>query len=430
MTTRRPLVVRLAGQVWGVAAWDAGGPIVTTTYDGEDLGTTVACAVDLAGKVLWQRRFQGHPFRPRLSGDRTAWIAHRGARGVEMSQLDSAGKTLKTIGLESHPSEVLGEFVVLPDGLMVLWTPAVRGLHARLARHDSDGSTRWSVPLPLLDISLAGFVAMLRAGEVQPSPPQPPRGVVEAGRPTALLVSGSRAAATVCCDTSGIAVTFFVDTDTGQVAGTTAPSPICEKAIAGPGEFLIGFQGYGAFHTAHYDAAGTPTQVWPTHAHMLVDAQGVVSGVESENTNSAQYFVQFGADSTVEYGAELSGYYTAYPALDSQGTAVFWRDGFLLAVDAEGALSRVLSPEGLHVDNSAYDELIIAREPEPQTVYRVRGEGGLSRVLLLEEGHVAFAQSDELIIYWQPKLGTLNDGIWPCADGGLQGNPVKSFPPT
>jgi hypothetical protein len=405
MTTRRPFGVQLAGQVWGVAAWDAGGPIVSTAYDGKDLGTMVACAVDLAGKVLWQQRFHGHPFPPRLSADRTAWIAHRGAVGMEMSQLDSAGTTVGTVRLDSHPSEALGAFVVLPNGFMVLWTPAEQGQHARLARHDTEGSTRWSVPLPLRNITIPGSVTInQRTGEVRPMPPRAPRGLVKAGRPTALLVSGSRAAATVACDDSGIAVTFFVDTDTGRVVATTAPGPIFEKAIAGRGEFLIGFQGYGAFRTARYDAAGTLTQEWPTHAHMLVDAKGVISGVESQNNYSTQYFVRFGTDGTVQRGAELSGYYTAYPALDKHGTAVFWRDGFLLAVEAD------LEMRQLH---ELDDNRVI-----------------LSRVLLLEEGHVAYAASDELIIYREPELGTLNDGIWPCADGGLQGNPVASFPPT
>jgi hypothetical protein len=227
---------------------------------------------------------------------------------------------------------------------------------------------------------------------------------VTAGRPTALLVSGSRAAATVACDDSGIAVTYFVDTDTGGVVATTAPGPIYEKAIAGRGEFLIGSQGYGAFSTARYDAAGTLTEEWPTHAHMLVDAQGTISGPESQNTSVTQYFVRFGSDSTVEFGAELSGYYTAYPALDNHGTAVFWRDRVLWAVDAD------LEMRQLH--EIEYDR------------------GVLSRVLLLEEGHVAYAASDTLIIDRQSELGTLNDGIWPCADGGLQGNPVKSFPLT
>ena len=30
----------------------------------------------------------------------------------------------------------------------------------------------------------------------------------------------------------------------------------------------------------------------------------------------------------------------------------------------------------------------------------------------------------ELVIVRDPQLGPLSDGIWPCADGGLQGNPV------
>jgi hypothetical protein len=48
----------------------------------------------------------------------------------------------------------------------------------------------------------------------------------------------------------------------------------------------------------------------------------------------------------------------------------------------------------------------------------------MRRVLLLEDGHVVFALDDELMIFRETGLGPLNEGIWPCADGGLRGNPV------
>ena len=215
-------------------------------------------------------------------------------------------------------------------------------------------------------------------------------------------MSGCRVAATIACYTSGIAVTFFVETETGELVGTTAPGPSGFQAIAGPGEFLLGSQGYGAFSTAHCDAAGAVTRQWPTHAQMLIDNRGVISGPESQNTSRpTQHFVRFDQDGAVQRSRALNGYYTSYPALDHDGTAVFWRHGCLRAIDADLEM-----------------RVLFGSERDDRAV--------MSRVLLLEDGHVAFALDDELLIFREPGLGMLNDGIWPCADGGLQGNPVSS----
>lgn len=399
--------VKLPAQAWGLAAWDAGGPIVTTAYDGADFGATAVCAFDLTGKLLWRQCFRGHPFPPRLIGDETAWVAHLGAQGAMVSELDSAGRIANIIGLESDPSEYMGDFVVLPDGLMVLWMPARRGRafpagrDARLARHDERGGTRWSTALPLREIIVPGAVTVtIKTGEERPAPPLRPR-TLEVGYPDPLLVSGSRVAATLADGDSGIAVTFFVDTETGQLIGKTVPGPSHHKAIVGPGEFLIGFAGYGELSTARYDTTGAETTRWPTHAQMLVDTTGAISGPESENVlPSRSHFVRFDPEGAVQRGPALSAYYTTYPALDGNGTAVFWRDGALRAVDSDLNMR----------------ELVVTEQAEHAVT---------SRVLLLEDGHVVFALNDDLIVHREPGLGLLNDGVWPCADGGLRGNPVK-----
>lgn len=402
---------KLPGHVCGVAAWDAGSPIVVATASYKDgFPSTVVSAVDQEGRVLWQQRFDGLRGAPRLTGAGTAWVAHAGSRGATVSELNSTGEIVSTIVPECDPTEELGEFVVLPDGLLVLWLPTERGgravprrRDARLARHNEDGGTRWSEVLPFRDLVVPGAVIVtVKTGEERPSPPLKPR-TVEAGRWDPLLVSGSRAAATIACGDSGIAVTFFVETETGQLIGTTAPGPSGRKAIAGPGEFLLGSQGYGAFHTALYDATGAVTQQWHSHTQMLIDSHGVISGPESQNTSLPQYFVRFDPDGGLQDGPLLSAYYTAYPALDSHGTAVFWRDDALRAVDA----------------NLEMRELLDTKQGDRATT---------SRVLLLGDGHVVFALNDELIIFREPALGSLNDGIWPCGDGGIRNNPVKFWP--
>lgn len=410
MTVSRLNSVKLPGQVLHLAASDASSPILTTTYAG--LRGNDVCAVDLTGKVLWQKRVDGHSLPARPSDTGTAWIAHGDVNGMAVSELGSAGDFLQTIGLECDPTEHLSAFVLLPDGIMALWLPPARSrvtpalLDARLARHDAYGRARWSRPLPLTTLSVPGMtVTVVKTGDTRPAPPLASR-TLEAAYRDPLLVSGSRVAATVADGRSGTAVTFFVDTDTGRLIGATEPRPSWQKAIVGPGEFLIGFQGDDEFTTEHYDATGAVLRKWPTHAQMLIDTEGVISGpesryvLESENIRSRSYFVRFdpGGDA-VQRGRALSGLHTTYPALDCDGTAVFWRDGRLRAVDAD-----------------LEERELFAAESDDQTVMR--------RVLLLEDGHVVFALDDELMIFRGTGLGPLNEGIWPCADGGLRGNPV------
>ncbi|MCX5097207.1 hypothetical protein OOK36_52800 [Streptomyces sp. NBC_00365] len=321
--------------------------------------------------------------------------------------MDAAGSALRSITPEHEPFEHLGSFAVLPDGVCASWLPAERnrvvpaGRHARVARHDEDGAVRWSTPAVLDQLSFPGCVeASVKTNwEIRPSKPWAPR-TIEAHHWEPLLVSGLRVAATFADSSSGIAVTFFLDTATGRLVAASPPGPSHHKAIVGPGEFLIGSQGYGAFSTARYDSSGLVVQEWPTHAMLLIDRHGAISGTESENvTPSRSRFVGLGPDGTVRRGPALSGYYTTYPALDREGTAVFWRDGRLLAVDADFQMRE-----------------LFALEDEKRAV--------MSRIMLLDQGQVAFALHDELFILRSTDLGPLDSGVWPCADGGLHGNPV------
>ncbi|WP_052720088.1 hypothetical protein [Actinoplanes rectilineatus] len=96
----------------------------------------------------------------------------------------------------------------------------------------------------------------------------------------------------------------------------------------------------------------------------------------------------------------MSGYHTTHPALDADGTAVFWRDGRLLAVDAD------LQARTLYAQN------------DDRSV--------MSRILLLDQGRVVFTLHDELFLFHGTGLGPLDDGPWPCGDGNLHGNPVRA----
>lgn len=403
---RAPDRVTLPAQVWGLAASRPTGPLFATSFNGRDLRSAALTALDITGTVLWQQSFGGRPGPPRATANGTVWVSHRGPTGHALTEVDADGSVIRVVTPEHQEHEHLGAFVVLPDGFCVMWLPADRrrpappGGTARVARHTDNGATVWSAPLSLDHLAFPGVVEASADTDWQLRPMKPwtPQ-TIRAGYSEPLLVSRDRVLAHVEDDGSGIGICAIIDARTGQVIATTEPAPYQHKAVAGPGCFLVGSQGYGAFSTALYDRDGRAIQTWASHGMMLVDRHGAIRGPELENQlPSRSHFRFLNPDGSLGDGPLLNGYYTAYPALDAAGTAVFWRDGRLQAVDS--------SLQTL--------DLFVSQD----------GRGVMSRVLLLADGQVALALHDELLLFRDTGLAELDTGPWPCADGGLQGNPV------
>jgi len=403
---RGPDRVTMPGQVWGLAAPDPAGPIFVTSYDGRNLNITVLVALDLAGTVIWRREFDGHPGPPRASAHGTVWVGHRIPVGHTFTEVGADGSVLRSVTPEQQAHEHLGTFVVLPDGFCVAWLPAnpyrpvPLGGVARMARYTDTGSTAWSTPLTLDQLSFPGVVEMGVDTDWQVRPMKPWKArTIEVDHWQPLLVSADRALVGIRDGSGGIGICTILDTVAGGIVATTDPAPYHHKAIAGPGRFLVGRQGYGAFSSTLYDRDGRAMRTWPSHGMMLIDRHGTIRGPESENClPSRSLFRVLNADGSLQDGPPLSGYYTAYPALDTDGSAVFWRDGKLLAIDPDLQIRELFA----HEDDRAV----------------------MSRVLLLDHGQVIFALHDELLIFYQTGLGTLDSGPWPCADGNLRGNPA------
>lgn len=371
-------VVPMPGQVWGLATAHPDGPVFVTSYPGRDFTATIVTAVDRDGTVRWQRDLDGRPRRPRVSPEGTLW--HAGARSL--TELSATGEVLRTVGLGCDDDEYIGAFVLLADGFCVAWLPGPpnrivsRGLLPRVARYDWTGRSRWttSVDVPVL---------------------KHPRTVRVFRSP--LLVSGDRVAATFEDGSSGIGTTHLLDTGTGALVASTPEGPSAEKAICGPGEFLLGSQGYGRFRTERRDASGAVTGEWPTHVLPLVDRNGGIRGPEFENVlPSRSRFRILGDD---REGPHLPAYYTSYPALDRDFTAIFWRGGRLVTVDTDLHLREVFALPG--------DERNV-----------------MSRILLLDRGRVLFALDSDLFVV-DTGLAELDTGPWPCGDGNLRGNPAR-----
>ncbi|WP_326674950.1 hypothetical protein [Streptomyces sp. NBC_01237] len=367
--------------------------------------------VDLSGKVAWQRTYPGTG-RPqsRLSTEGTLWVAYPDGDGRLLDGVLPDGSTGPTARPECGPDEEIGAFVLLNDGFVISWVSASRRVRGdrsrptsepRVARYTRDGECLWSAPIALGAVSFPGVVEMgVRTGwEIQPRRPWVPEEIgVDRWEP--LLVSADRVAATFTDARGGIGRTFFLNLDSGETVSATSPAPTGRKAIAGPGQFLIGSQGYGAFTTGRFGRDGAETARWASHGAMLVDRNGRVSGPELENhLPSRSRFQRLAPDNTLVDGPALTGYYTSHPAMDCEGTTVFWRDGKLLTVDTDLAGHELFAMD----DSRAV----------------------IGRALLLSAGNVAISLDNEVLVFRTP-LGPLAEGPWTCGEGNLQGNPLLS----
>ncbi|MDQ3788547.1 MAG: PQQ-binding-like beta-propeller repeat protein [Actinomycetota bacterium] len=340
----------MPGQVCGLAT--AGGPVFVTSCPSGDLSATIVTAVDRDGTVLWHRELPGRPRPPRVSPEGTVWHADDGS----LTEVSENGEVLRTVGLARDADEYLGAFVLLPDGFCVLWLPmppshvVPHGLLPRVARYKWSGRCRWTTPV---SVPGSGSPHSMRVGR------------------TPLLVSGDRVAATAENGSTGSGTTCVLDLATGTPIEVVPADVGIRHVVTGPGEFLFG------------------ERMLP-----LVDRHGRVLGPEFVNRSDSRFRV-LGDD---REGPHLPGFYTTYPALDRDGTAVFFRDGRLVTVDADLNLREVFALPG--------DERRV-----------------MSRILLLDRGRILFALDSDLFVV-DTGLADLDTGPWPCGDGNPRGNPV------
>ncbi|MFG2337873.1 hypothetical protein [Streptomyces yangpuensis] len=399
----------LPGQIWSVAARHPSGPLYTTCY-GADVLETVVSVVDLSGRVHWQRACPGtgRP-RSRLSGSGTLWLARPtdgGGRALEGIRPD--GSADRTVALPCEVGEEVAAFVVLGDGFCVLWAGASPMLLPtgqqpstvpRVARYDGNGRCLWSTPITLGPVSHPGLLEMgVETGwEVRPTAPREPSRV-KADHREPLLVSGDRIAAGFTDGRSGIGRTFLLDLGSGALVAATNLAPSGRKAIAGSGEFLIGAHGYGECATRHFGRDGAERAHWAWHGAMTVDGLGDVRGpgLSHSLVPPARPHRPVPAHDPVD-GSHVAGRYTSSPAVDSNGTVVFWRDDTLLAVDSDMV---------------------------PRELFTLEGSAEIvGRTLLLGGGRVVQPLGNEILVF-RTDLAPLADGPWPCGDANLLGNPV------
>jgi hypothetical protein len=393
----KPMKVDVGAQVNDVAVSPTGSILLTTTEG------RLIC-IDRTGRRIWGRLWYTESLQwlvLRVGTEGRAWI---GLNDL-LIEIDPDCRDRRTISLVPDEGERLGSFLLAPGGFYVcLYRPGfAENLTPRILKLDQTGSPIWSKKLPVVNIS------MWRTADPESHDGMKPRDFwrPEVWCPTRsfssepLLLSGNRLVTSFYDDNqSGLGCLYGMDSEVGTLLWITESVPTGSLAIAGPGRFYQGIQGYGAFETRLLGPDGSTLQRWESHGDLILDEDGLVRSVEMENClPSRMRFVTLHDDGTVGDGPLLEGYYTSYPAISREGVVAFWRNGELVLIDDK------------MVREVIYSDPIAA----PQAV--------IGRMLLLPDGSLVFSVGHEVWIV-DAGLGSLAESPWPCGGGNLRNNPA------
>jgi hypothetical protein len=263
-----------------------------------------------------------------LAADQSLWVLD--SEGIWAC--GDGGHCLTPTTVQPHKGMRLSAFGCVGDGFVFAWqhqinTPMRPPI---LERVNLDGTIRWSVALPVDTIGHKGVVQMSADEGWKPRPIDPWVPTTWFTTSRELAVSGDTVL--VCFSETprtGIGVGYVVSLTDGALRFTTETGPISQVAPLGEGAFLVGYQGYDAFETLHYDRGGLVLDRWSSHGYYVVDDG--VRVIELENVQpSKMHLVRLLPGGAVTKGEWLDGYYTSRPLLGADGTVYFFRTGAVL----------------------------------------------------------------------------------------------------
>jgi hypothetical protein len=204
--------------------------------------------------------------------------------------------------------------------------------HPVLMRINESGVVQWISHLPMDDVALD--MVEYRAADWQTINRREPVTTWHCSYFTGgTVVSSSGAVLAVFRDMprSGIGMAYVVSVDDGAFRYSTEMGPIQEVAALDGGEFLAGYEGYGAFSTYRYGADGTIVDRWRSHGHYVVRDEDI-RVVELRGDGGAMHLTRLKPNGTIARGARLDGYYTSRPCTSPDGLLLFFRRGLVYAV--------------------------------------------------------------------------------------------------
>lgn len=370
---------------------------------------------DVSGRQLWQRELR---ILSRRFGSVSLRVSLRGVLWVGLEDclvaFDANGTELQSLALPLESGEYLGSFVCVTDGFLAsvyrqgqpVGNEGVEDLTPRVLRLDEGGWPCWTTALPIDSHHFEGIVeARAETGwKTQAKPAWRPRNwTADVYVRDPILLSGNRLLASYIDISSGLGVSYCLNTTSGELCWRTPTLPFHRRAIGGQETFLLGAGGYGMMPMTQLRGAdGEVLQEWHRNGAMCVLRTGEVRLVEE--FIQAPRAVQLGPDSTFQGGPSLAGTYTTSPVLTRGNELLFWRGGSLFLLDKDFKLHTLA------------------------TIDAVQDHAPVHRMLLCPDGTLVLALYEHHARHYEAwfvktPFELQNDSPWPCADGNVSGNP-------
>jgi hypothetical protein len=331
---------------------------------------TLLEAFDASLAPVWKTRLDYRALALRVDANGTAWVLDtNGALAFR-----APGVSAARVALRKRPDMNLSAFGLVEDGIVFAWQHDFSNSMRSpvLERVQMDATVCWEARLPVGSIAYEGVVQMRADEGWKPRPKDAWMPETWVSTSTSLVLSGDAILASFSeMPRSGTGCGYVVSLADGSLQFVTKLGPIHEIAAFGSGEYLVGFQGYGAFETLLYAANGQVQARWPSHGRYVIYDRDI-RVIEMENVlPSKMRLARLLPGGALTKGDLLNGYYTSTPHLRADGAYVFYRDGTLFAARETSISEHIMlcSP-----DESVYSTKIVADDRGMYFAYTRRSD--------------------------------------------------------
>lgn len=205
----------------------------------------------------------------------------------------------------------------------------------KVLRLTPSGEEIWSAELPVGQVSYSGiqYMSIENGRKRTEKPPWNPK-TFSTSSFDPVLFSDPYALITYENHNSGIGIRYVFDIETGDLIWVSVPGPQLHACALPEGRFIMGSQGYGAFHSQLFDNSSLKTK-WDSHGITFLTDSGRLISIQLTNDMSIpQQLVELEKDgSVIQISEKLPGYHTTDVIQLSDELSdqffYFWRGGRL-----------------------------------------------------------------------------------------------------
>lgn len=377
--------INLSGHIATITSTAKGNLLVAQLrpQNPQDEADMLIQAFDTSLKPIWQQVKLSYATHAIKIVDNVIWFNS----GYVLEQLTLEGETVGIVEPLLLPNEWIGDYVIQRELIFICtvkrFARTIEDKVPRILCVDKAGTVLWATNLPIL----VSDIIKIRVGKWSPDYYN-----------QAMILSDDRILVTYRTESTGIGISYCVNTLNGERIWNTQPKPTGNKIALKDGCFLIGSQGYGAFDTWCYNHEGDIDTHWKTHGYIVISENDTLRIIEMSNRSPSQVHAAIlESDGSIQRGDHLEDYYTSYPVLDTNDNMWFWRSGAIYQIDSNLKKYKIYeTPLSKHA---------------------------LTTRMLLLSGKLVFASGKDL---WSLDIGAVEiaKSHWACGAGNLGANPI------